>query len=184
MIKSVSIFQVISKNMRFLTVISLVTLFLMSFVINTTAQKTNFSGTWAFNESKSTLGQPGQRAFPRFGARQLAVKQEGNILTVDRLSVGRNGEERTNTDKYTLDGKESVNTQARGGSSKSVATWSADGKSLTIVTTRTFERDGQSREMKTTEIWKLSDAKTLSIESTMPSREGGSNKITRVYDKK
>lgn len=166
-------------------VISLAAVFLLSLSMDAIAQKTNFSGTWAFNESKSTLGQQGQGpGGARFAARQLTVKQEANNLTVDRLRVTQNGEERTTTDKYTLDGKVSINTNPRGGESKSVATWSADGKVLTIVTTRTFERDGQSREMKSTDVWKLSDPKTLSIESTSPGRDGGERKTTLVYDKK
>jgi Tol biopolymer transport system component len=88
----------------------------------------------------------------------------------------------TMTSKYTLDGKESVNTTGRG-ESKSIATWSADGKSLTIVTTRTFERDGQSMEMKSSEVWTLTSPTTMSIVRTMNTPDG-ERKTTMVYDKK
>jgi hypothetical protein len=141
--------------------------------------KTNFSGTWTYNAEKSTQSQ-GQ-GMGRSGG-DLTVKQEGNLLTVDRTFQGRDGGAMTMSSKYTLDGKESVN-QSRMGDSKSVATWSADGKTLTIKTTRTMTREGQSRTMNSTEVWTLTDAKTLSIESTMPS-QNGERKVTSVYNKK
>ena len=90
--------------------------------------------------------------------------------------------DRTVSSKYTLDGKESVNTTGRG-ESKSVATWSADGKSLTIVTTRSFERDGQTTQMKTSEVWSLTNPSTLSITTTRTT-PNGERKSTMVYDKK
>jgi Tol biopolymer transport system component len=84
--------------------------------------------------------------------------------------------------KYTLDGKESINTSPRG-DSKSDAKWSADGKSLTIETSRTMNMNGESMTMKSTEVWTLTDAKTLTIAAT---RQGpnGEVKTTMVYDKK
>ena len=86
------------------------------------------------------------------------------------------------TSKYTLDGKESVNTSTRG-ESKSIASWSADGLTLNIATSMTMDRNGQSMTMKSTEIWALTDAKTLTVQSsfTMPD---GERKSTRVYDMK
>jgi hypothetical protein len=72
----------------------------------------------------------------------------------------------------------SINT-TRGGEQKSVATWSADGKTLTIVTTATFN----DTERKTTEAWTLTDAKTLSRTSTRQGQDGPVT-TTRVYDKK
>jgi hypothetical protein len=84
--------------------------------------------------------------------------------------------------KYTLDGKESLNTSPRG-DSKSVATLAPDGKSLTIETSRTMDMNGESRTMKSTELWKLTDEKTLTVSST---RQGpnGEVKANMVYDKK
>ena len=92
------------------------------------------------------------------------------------------GSTRTVSSKYTLDGKESVNT-SRMGESKSVATWSSDGKKLTIKTTRTMTRNGESRTVTSTEVWSLTDSKTLQIETTMPSPDG-ERKMTSVYVKK
>lgn len=144
--------------------------------------KANFSGTWAFNAEKSQMGGQGQGGGMRGGGGNMVVKQEGNLLTVEQTRTGQDGQSTTTTSKYTLDGKESVNTTARG-ESKSIATWSADGKSINVVTTRSFERDGQTTEMKTTEVWSLTSPAALSIVSTM-NTPNGERKTTRVYDKK
>ena len=96
--------------------------------------------------------------------------------------TGPDGTERTTTSKYTLDGKESINT-SRMGDSKSFATWSSDGKKLTIITTRTMSRNGESMTMTSSEVWSLTDGKTLQIETTM-SAPNGERKQTSVYNKK
>jgi hypothetical protein len=145
----------------------------MPLALNAQGSKANFAGTWAFNAEKSNLGDApqgggGQRMG---GGGNFTATQEANLLTVESTRTGQDGQAVTTTSKYTLDGKVSVNTTARG-ESKSTATWSADGKSLTVVTTRTFERDGQTTEMKTTEVWSLTNPTTLSRVSTMTTPNG------------
>jgi hypothetical protein len=157
----------------------------MPFTLNAQGSKANFAGTWAFNAEKSNMGQPpqgggGQRMGG--GGGNFVATQEANLLTVVRTRTGQDGQPMTTTSKYTLDGKESVNTSGRG-ESKSVATWSADSKSLTIVTKRSFERDGQTMEMTTTEVWSVTSPTSLSIVSTM-NTPNGERKTTAVYDKK
>ena len=44
--------------------------------------------------------------------------------------------------------------------------------------------NGESRTMKTTEVWSLTDAKTLSVVSTRQGLDGGEVKTLNVYDKK
>lgn len=158
----------------------------MPLTLNAQGSKANFAGTWAFNAEKSNMGQPpqggGGQRMGGFGGGNFSAKQEANLLTVERTRTGQDGQAMTTTSKYTLDGKESVNTTGRG-ESKSVATWAADGKSLTIVTKRSFERDGQTTEMTTTEVWTLTGPASLSIVSTM-NTPNGERKTTAVYDKK
>ena len=141
--------------------------------------KTSFAGSWVYNAEKSILpeGQPQGRSGGDFTA-----IQESNLLTVERTMQDRDGQTVTTTSKYLLDGKESVN-QARMGESKSVATWSADGKKLTIKTTRTINRDGQTMTINSVEVWSLPDPKTLTVEMTMESPQG-ERKMTSVYTKK
>jgi len=110
----------------------------------------------------------------RMGGGNFVVTQEANLLTGTR--IGQDGTARVS--KYTLDGKESVNTTDRG-ERKSIANWAAGGKTLTIVTKSTFN----GNERTSTEVWSLTDAKTLSIVSTRQG-QNGEVKATMVYDKK
>jgi hypothetical protein len=151
-----------------------------SLISNAQSGKVDFSGTWALNKEKSVLGdnQGSQRMF----SGDFVVTQEANLLTVVRTRTNQNGEAVTTTMKYTLDGKESVNTSPRG-DSKSIAKWTADGKTLNIETSRTFDMNGQSITMKIAEAWSLTDAKTVSIAYAFQGRDG-EVKATVVCDKK
>lgn len=150
----------------------IIVLFLVAPVtLNAQTGKADFSGTWVMNAEKSTLPEGGGQ---RMGGGEFAVAQEANLLTQTRTS--QDGTARVT--KYTLDGKESVNT-TRGGESKSTANWSADGKTLTIVTKSSFN----GNERTSTAIWSMIDAKTLSIVSTRQGQDG-EVKTTIVYDKK
>ena len=158
-------------------VISIVIIFsLLLCNLNLTAQdaKANFAGVWTINTAKSTQGDGNFR-----GPKQLTFKQDGNNLTVTRVNTGRDGSDNTSTATITLDGKESVSTNERG-TSKSVATWSADGQTLTI--SRTMIRSGSTMEMKSSEVMSMIGA-TLTITSVSQS-PNGERKVTLVYDKK
>jgi hypothetical protein len=163
---------------RLVALSTMLALFILPAKINAQTTKTNFAGTWAFNESKSILGEGGN--FRR--ASQLTVIQDGNTLSVARVRTNQNGETTTTTEKFTLDGKECVNDNGRG-PSKAVVTWSADGKALNFAITRTFDRNGETTTVKSTEIWTLKDAVTLSILSTFTMQDQ-EIKTTLVYDKK
>ena len=129
-------FQIMLSAMIVMALIS------MPLSLNGQGGKANFAGTWAFNAEKSNMGGApgGQGGAPQggrmggFGGGDFTAAQESNLLTVTRTRANQNGETMTTVSKYTLDGKESVNTTGRG-ESKSVATWSADGKTLKIGST-------------------------------------------------
>ena len=171
----------VSGFMRLLS-LSLMVVFIVPAIANAQAGKTNFAGNWVMNAEKSTQPQGGGGGGQRMGGGNFVASQEANLLTVVRTRTGQDGQSTTMTSKYTLDGKESINTSPRG-DSKSVATWSADGKTLTITTSRTMDMNGETRTMNSTEVWTLTDAKTLTVNST---RQGpnGDVKSTYVYDKK
>lgn len=162
-----------------LRMLALTIVFCLFMPVITDAQtaKVNFSGTWVLNEGKSNSGDN-----PRMGGGNFIAVQEGNLMSIERTRTNRDGETVTTTMKYTLDGKESINSSQRG-DSKSVAAWSADGKALTISTSRTFEMNGETVNMKTVEVWTMSDPKIITIQSTS-STPNGDRKITMVYDKK
>ena len=168
--KRIRIFQVF-------TVSALCTLLLIP-AASFAGEKTDFTGEWALNEDKSDLGEGGA-----FAAFKIAVKQEGNTITIERTRTGRDGEERTNSETLTLDGKENINESERG-SSSSVLKLSDDGTALTIKTKREFNRQGETFEMTSTEIWTLAkNGKTLNIQSAISSSRG-QRSLSLVYEKK
>ena len=172
------------NSTTFMQLISLTIILVLIAPVMTTAQagKANFAGDWTLNAEKSTQPPGGQGGAMRMGGGNFLVTQEANILTVVRTRTGQDGQPTTSTMKYTLDGKESVNTSPRG-ESKSVATWSADGKSLTIETSRTMDINGESRTMKSKEEWVLTDSKSLTVTIARKSPDG-EVKAVNVYDKK
>jgi hypothetical protein len=146
--------------------------------------RTNFSGTWVYNAEKSNTGQASGQGQGRggFAGGDFTVKQDANLLTVERIRTNPEGQSSTTTMKYTLDGKESSNSTGRG-TSKSFATWSADGKILTIKSTRSLERNGETVTMNSTDVWSMPDKNTVTIVSTSSS-PNGDRTITTVYNKK
>ncbi len=171
-------------TMQILSLTVLLAFLCMPLAINAQGSKANFSGKWAFNAEKSDMGQQGQGGgrMGGMGGGDFTATQEANLLTVERTRQGRDGQTMNITSKYTLDGKESVNTMGMG-ESKSTATWSADGKSLTITTKMAFERDGQSMEFTTTEVWTLNSPASLTIVSKR-NTPNGEVTTKMAYDKK
>lgn len=180
------------KKLNILRYGSLIGLFFLSF--SGVFAQADFSGSWAFNQSKSKLGGgtdgPGGGPGGPMAATALVVAQDTKLLTVDQTMAGRDGEEIKMSGKYNLDGTESTNTFFMDMQRKSTLTWSADKKSITIASTMVMDRGGETREMKETETWSISDdGKTLFIESTRPGMPGGpegaeGRKMTLAYDKK
>ena len=156
--------------------------FIVPMMVNAQAGKANFAGNWTYNAEKSTPppaaaaggGGGGQRMG---GGGNFVATQDATTLTQTRTRTGQDGTATTTVTKCTLDGKETVNTTARG-ESKLTATWSADGKSLTVVTKQTFGE----REMISTAVWSLTDAKTLSIKTSRAGQDGAMETTTAVYE--
>lgn len=169
--------------MKFKRLFKLFTASMMLFLlavpaISVSGAKTNFAGTWTYNESKSQVGESRMRNSP-----EMIVKQEANKLTIESTFAGRDGEERKITRTLSLDGKESTNGDERR-TTISTATWSGDGTSLNIKSNMKFTRDGETMEVNTTEIWKLDKTgKILTIETASTSSRGD-RKATLVYDLK
>ncbi len=171
------------KNLKRFLSLTVILALIAPVMINAQAGKANFAGSWVSNAEKNTpapQGGGGQGGGGmRMGGGNFDATQEANLLSVTRTRTGQDGTATTTVTKYTLDGKESVNTNPRG-ESKSVATWSADGKTLTVVTTSTFGE----RTMTSTEAWTLTDPKTLTITATRKNQDGVDQVTKRVYDKK
>jgi hypothetical protein len=156
-------------------------LIMLSLILSATtfAQSTNFSGSWAYNESKSKAGEGGMRML----SQKISITQDDKSLSLERAFTGQDGTEIKTTETYTLDGKESVN-PVFNTSKKSIATWSADKKTLTVASNMVFDMNGEKNEIKTNEVYTLLEAgKALSIDSQSTSSMG-ERKATLVYDKK
>lgn len=147
----------------------------------TIATSVNFSGEWKLNESKSDLGQFGGRG----AARSIKVtSSDANSISIERTSVNQNGENITRKESLTFDGKEAESTGGFGNSKrKASAKWADDGQSMIIDAITTFDRNGESMEIKSKETWKLSDNnETLTIDATSSS-SFGENTMKLVYEK-
>lgn len=139
----------------------------------------DFKGEWTFNEKKSTLSE----GRFRMNAQKIKVSADGDAIVIERTSNTPNGEARTTSEKITTDGKSSESTVFGNNKKVSTAAWSASGEELTIKSTTNFERDGNTIEIKSVEIWKLLEGgKALSIDATSTSPRG-ETKNTFVYDK-
>ena len=151
----------------------------LSLLSGSLSAQPDFSGSWALNESKSTLGDG-----PRMSVTSMTVNQEENLMSVDLVQPSWDGGEMKRSEKYTLDGKESVNEGMMGSSVKTITSWSEDKKELRFAKTIAFDMNGETMEMKLNDAWTLSgDGKTLTVKSTMISDMGETN-LVLVYDKK
>ena len=140
-------------------------------------ENTDFTGEWTLNEDKSDLGEG-----RFFSALKIAVKQEGNTITIERTRTGRDGGERTSSETLTMDGKENINEGERR-TSTSVLTWSDDGSTLTIKTKREFNRQGETIEMASIEVWTMAeDGTTLKIQSDISSPRG-ERSVSLIYER-
>ncbi len=136
------------------------------------AQDLDFSGDWKLNTGKSKLGDQFSMA-----PKEIIIAQKGNELNVEKHSSFQDQEFTTN-DKFTLDGKECVNTGWQDSQKKSTTAWSDDKKSLKITSKMSI---GDGGEMTIIEVYKI-DGPNMIIESTASSSYGDLVE-TQVYDK-
>lgn len=122
----------------------------------------DFSGNWKLNSSKSKLNDQFSMA-----PKELIVVQLDNDLNLEKHSSFQ-GNDFTIKDKFTLDGKECVNTGWRDTQKKSTAVWSDDKLSLKIITKFPM---GDNGEMTIVEVYRL-DSSNLVIESSASSSFG------------
>ena len=148
------------------------------FSFTTVVDRVNFSGDWKLDESKSELGDFGGRV-----ARSIKADQKDNVITIERTTPGFNGGDPvTTTVTLTYDGKVTESEGFGGSKRKSTASWSADGSTLTVNNTTTFERDGQTNEFKSTETWTVTKDGFLSVVTYSNSPRGEST-TKAVYTK-
>lgn len=168
-----------SNTHRITTCIALVVMVLIS-TAATMMAPVNFSGEWTLNEGKSKFGDT---QFGRMAASTLKVTQGDATIAITRIGTSPQGQDYNWEEKLTADGKETESTVYETAKRKSTMKWSKDKKSFTINAATKFERDGNTMEIITVEIWKLSDdGKTLTVDATSTS-SFGTNVRSLVYDK-
>jgi hypothetical protein len=136
------------------------------------AQGLDFTGTWKLNTSKSKLGDQFSMA-----PREIIITQKDNDLAVEKHSSFQD-QEFTTTDKFTLDGKECVNTGWQDSQKKSTVAWADDKQSLKITSKLNI---GDGGEMTIVEVLKK-DGPNMVIESSSSSSFGDMSE-TMVYEK-
>ncbi len=164
--------------MRNTILLSVASFLLISLSLVDAGDQADFSGKWVLNNEKSILGEGGRVML----ATQMTVTQRADKMSLERVTKRRNGEETTSKEELSLDGKECKNT-VRNREITATANWSADGKSLTIASRSTFERNGNRMQIAAVEVWQLTDGgKSLTIQYNSKSPRG-ERKATLVYEK-
>ena len=150
-----------------------------------TQAKTDFSGSWTFDEAKSDPapargggggGGGGGRGGGRMGgapATAMTIKQSPAELTIDRTTAQGN-----QTAVYKLDGSDSSNTIGPGPAT-SQASW--DGARLVIATKQTVQGRGGEITIESKDVYSR-DGNTLVIE-TARTTPGGTQNRKLIYTK-
>lgn len=167
-------FSITKKLLAFVAVSTV--LFSFTFM----ADKANFSGDWKLNEGKSDFGQRGAR----FATKELKVDQKADAISISRTTPSfQGGDDVTNTETLTFDGKEVEGKGFNNSVRKSSLKWADDGQSFTITNNTTMERNGESMTFTATETWTLGDAgKTLTLTTTRTTQQGEMT-TKAVYEK-
>ncbi len=138
----------------------------------------DFSGEWKLNESKSELGQ-----FANYAPHTIKVTQTSDSITIAKTSVSMGGEEVTNSEALSYDGKETTTTIYGNSSRVASARWSDDGQTLTITYDLTLNFNDQQTEVKGTEIWTLGDDGKTLVSQNSSTSSFGDMQSKGIYEK-
>jgi hypothetical protein len=158
----------------------LMTAFALAVLATSAAAPANFAGTWTLDKTKS------QGLDPRMQNAESVtwtITQDDKQISIESkvtggqppagsggagggggMGAGTGGGRGMGGPRvYNLDGKE-VTTEAQGGRSTMLCTWSSDGKTLELSSVRSGSRDGQEFKFTTTEKLNLNgDGKVLTV---------------------
>jgi len=165
--------------MKSIKLVKLFLFILFFFTLNPlfSQNRTNFTGKWAFDLSKSDLGE-GAKYWS--GEEILDIIQDAVSIKIIRTSIIPGTEKISNTDVYKFDDKELILKEAFGITKKNIG-WSEDGKILIINTLTSTS----NREYLTIDSYSLSqDRKTLTIKNFSKNSATGESTLKMVYNKK
>lgn len=194
---------------KFLVGFSLLGVLLASVFVATATTPANFGGTWALDRAKSKDLPP---QWENVESYTLTVTQDAQQLTADTKITrkeaadagapgaggppgggpggpgggrrgGGMGMGMMGPQTYKLDGSETTLDTGGRGTATVKAEWQNGGKTLKLVTKRTFNFQGNDVTTTNTEVWDLSgDGKTLTIQRTNESPRG-TQTSTLVFNK-
>jgi len=138
----------------------------------------DFSGLWRFNEEKSKLDDSGGSNTPY----KLEVRQDNNRLVLGKSFAVEWGDDRVTEETLSLDGSETRSTFWNA-PRVTTANWSPDKTELTLASTTTFTRGGQTSTFSSKEKWSLQKRGTvLSIERNATTFRGEQSAVL-IYEK-
>ena len=142
--------------------------------------RANFSAEWALNEGKSELGDFGGR----FAPRKIKVEQKEDGISIAKTAPSFDGGEATTTENLTFDGKQAESTVFGTSKKKTSIKWADDGQSFAMTYTILLDFDGNTTEIKGTEIWTMAaDGKSFTSVTSSSSPQGEFT-MKGMYEKK
>ena len=147
----------------------------------TWGKNADFSGQWTLNESKSEMGQ-----FAMIVPLKIDANDKTDSISITKETPGFDGGGMNKvTEILGFKGKEVESIVPPGNSKrKASAKWSEDGQTLTITYSIMLDFNGETSEVKGTEVWTLVDGgKALTVTSTSSS-SFGENAFKGYYEKK
>jgi hypothetical protein len=138
----------------------------------------NFAGEWHLNETKSDLGQ-----FANYAPRTIKVEQTDDSITISKTAPGFSGDDVTTSETLSFDGKETKSTIFQTSTRTASAKWSDDGQTLTITYDLMLDFNGQTTEIKGTEVWTLADDGKTLVSQNNSSSSFGDIEAKGIYEK-
>jgi len=160
------------KKLSFLFIAPAILLFLSE------SKNVSFSGEWSLNEGKSDMGQ-----FANIVPKKIKVEQKDDAISITRNSTGFNGEDVSQSETLTFDGKESESTVFGTSKRKAMTKWSDDGQTLTITFNLALDFNGELTEVTGSEVWTLADGGKTFIVNSNSTSSFGDNSFKGVYEK-
>lgn len=113
----------------------------------------------------------------------MKIAAQANFLIIDVVSSSFDGALVARSEKLTFDGKErEVTLNGRG--KKFTVKWSDDGQTMTVNSIIYLDINGDKKEFKVTEGWKLTnDGKSISLQANAKSTFFGERAWKFLYDK-
>ena len=138
----------------------------------------DFTGEWLFNEDKSVLDNSGTGNLPY----KLKVAQDENIINIKKMFMEEWEDDRITEEQLGLNGDVSKS-EFFGSPRTTSANLAAGHDTLNIKSNVTFNHNGQTTQMNTSEAWSLqNNGKVLSIIQISVS-PAGEKKLTLVFDR-